>query len=87
MQAIVVTTPGGPEVLAPSEVPDPIPGEREVPIDVRAAALNRADLLQRRGRYPAPAGASGVLGLECAGVVSALGAGTTAVCVGDRVMA
>jgi putative PIG3 family NAD(P)H quinone oxidoreductase len=74
-------------VLTLGDVPDPIPGEREVLIDVRAAALNRADLLQRRGRYPAPAGASGVLGLECAGVVSALGAGTTALRVGDRVMA
>jgi putative PIG3 family NAD(P)H quinone oxidoreductase len=87
MKAIVVTTPGGPEVLELRDVPEPVPGEREVVIDVRASALNRADLLQRRGRYPAPSGASGVLGLECAGVVSALGPGVASVRVGDRVMA
>lgn len=87
MKAMVVTTPGGPEVLELREVPDPVPSEREVLIDVRATALNRADLLQRRGRYPAPAGASGVLGLECAGVVSALGAGVSSLSVGARVMA
>jgi putative PIG3 family NAD(P)H quinone oxidoreductase len=87
MQAILVTAPGGPEVLALGDAPEPAPGEREVLIDVRATALNRADLLQRRGLYPPPAGASGVLGLECSGVVSALGPGTTAARVGDRVMA
>jgi putative PIG3 family NAD(P)H quinone oxidoreductase len=87
MQAIVVTAPGGPEVLALSDVPEPVPGEREVLIDVHAAALNRADLLQRRGRYAQPAGASDVLGLECAGVVAALGPGTSTARVGDRVMA
>jgi putative PIG3 family NAD(P)H quinone oxidoreductase len=87
MKAIVVTAPGGPEVLELRELPDPVPGEREVVIDVRASALNRADLLQRRGRYPAPSGASGVLGLEAAGVVSALGPGVASVRVGDRVMA
>ncbi|HEX5099496.1 MAG TPA: NAD(P)H-quinone oxidoreductase [Polyangiaceae bacterium] len=87
MKAIVVTRPGGPEVLCVAEAPDPVPGEREVVIDVRAAALNRADLLQRRGVYPPPPGASSVLGLECAGVVSALGAGIAAAQIGDRVMA
>ena len=87
MRAIVVPRPGGPEVLHIEELPDPVPGEREVVIDVRATALNRADLLQRRGLYPPPPGASNILGLECAGVVSALGPGITAAKVGDRVMA
>lgn len=87
MRAVVVRAPGGPEVLELAEVPDPVPGEREVVIDVRAAALNRADLLQRRGVYPPPPGASTLLGLECAGVVSALGPGIASAKVGDRVMA
>jgi len=87
VKAIVVASPGGPEVLRVAEVPDPVAGEREVVIDVRAAALNRADLLQRRGHYPPPPGASNVLGLECAGVVSALGPGIAAAKVGDPVMA
>ena len=87
MRAIVVSRPGGPEVLRIEELPDPVPGEREVVIDVRATALNRADLLQRRGLYPPPPGASNILGLECAGVVSVLGPGITAAKIGDRVMA
>jgi tumor protein p53-inducible protein 3 len=87
MRAVVVRAPGGPEVLELGEVPDPVPGEREVVIDVSAAALNRADLLQRRGVYPPPPGASTTLGLECAGVVSELGPGIAAAKVGDRVMA
>ena len=87
MKASVVSAPGGPERLELRDVPDPVPGEREVLIEVRAAALNRADLLQRRGVYPPPPGASGLLGLECAGVVSALGPGVSAARVGDRVMA
>lgn len=87
MKAIVVPSPGGPEVLRVAEVPDPVPGEREVVLDVRAAALNRADLLQRRGVYPPPPGASSVLGLECAGIVSALGPGIAAASLGERVMA
>jgi putative PIG3 family NAD(P)H quinone oxidoreductase len=87
MKAIVVTAPGGPNVLELRDVPDPVPREREVVIDVRATALNRADLLQRRGVYAPPPGAPDLLGLECAGVVSALGAGVASVRVGDRVMA
>ncbi|HEY3495022.1 MAG TPA: NAD(P)H-quinone oxidoreductase [Polyangiaceae bacterium] len=87
MKASVVSAPGGPERLELRDVPDPVPGEREVLIEVRAAALNRADLLQRRGVYPPPPGASGLLGLECAGVVGALGPGVSAARVGDRVMA
>jgi putative PIG3 family NAD(P)H quinone oxidoreductase len=87
MQAVVFDKPGGPEELRVSEVPDPVPGDREVVIDVHATALNRADLLQRRGRYAPPPGASEILGLECAGVVRELGPYATAIRVGDRVMA
>jgi putative PIG3 family NAD(P)H quinone oxidoreductase len=87
MRACVISTPGGPEVLTLADVPEPVPGERQVVIDVRATALNRADLLQRRGLYPPPPGASPLLGLECAGVVKELGPGVSAAKIGDRVMA
>lgn len=69
------------------EVPDPVPGEGEVLIRVRAAALNGGDLLQMRGLYPPPPGASEVPGLECAGAVEALGKGVEDVSVGDEVVA
>jgi putative PIG3 family NAD(P)H quinone oxidoreductase len=88
MKAIVVTEPGGPEKLALADVPAPVPRDGELMVEVKATALNRADLLQRRGVYPPPKGESEILGLECAGVVAALGPGTTgAVRPGDRVMA
>ena len=87
MQAVICTGTGGPEVLALRDVPTPRPGPREVLLDVRATALNRADLLQRRGLYPPPPGASEILGLECSGVVAALGAGAARFSVGARVMA
>jgi putative PIG3 family NAD(P)H quinone oxidoreductase len=87
MKAMVCAKAGGPEVLELAEVNEPVAGEREVIVEVHAAALNRADLLQRRGVYPPPPGASPLLGLECAGVVSALGPGISAAKVGDRVMA
>jgi tumor protein p53-inducible protein 3 len=87
MKAIVVSAPGGPEKLELREVTEPVPREGEVLVEVKATALNRADLLQRRGVYPPPPGASDVLGLECAGVVSALGPGIARARVGDRVMA
>src|SRR5881275_2153859 len=84
MRAIVVRAPGGPEVLEVSQVPDPVPGESDLLVRVRAAGVNRADLLQRLGRYPAPPGESKVLGLEIAGeVVHAAGSFAP----GDRVMA
>src|SRR5262245_12385838 len=86
MKAVVFNRPGGPEVLELAEVPDPKPGPGEVLIEVGASALNRADLLQRRGLYPPPEGASDILGLECAGVVAGLGAGVGTK-IGDRVMA
>jgi tumor protein p53-inducible protein 3 len=87
VQAVICTGTGGPEVLALQDVPPPRPGRHEVLLDVRATALNRADLLQRRGLYPPPPGASEILGLECSGVVAALGPGATRFPVGARVMA
>ena len=75
VMAITVTAPGGPEVLRWRSVPDPEPGVGEVLVDVAAAGVNRADLLQRRGHYAPPAGASELLGLECSGVVAAVGDG------------
>lgn len=87
MRAIVFEEYGGPEVLRLAEVDDPVPGEGEVLLDVAATAVNRADLLQRQGFYPPPPGASEVLGLECSGVVAALGPGVSQWHVGDEVCA
>src|SRR4051812_17672491 len=87
MKAVVCSKHGGVDVLDISDVPAPTPGEREVLLDVHATALNRADLLQRRGLYPPPPGASDILGLECSGVVAALGPGAARYAVGARVMA
>lgn len=87
MLAVVVSEPGGPERLELRQVPDPRPSSHDVVLRVHATALNRADLLQRRGLYPPPAGETEILGLECAGVVEALGAGVTTLTRGQRVMA
>jgi tumor protein p53-inducible protein 3 len=87
MKAIVITEPGGTDKLALEEVPDPVAREGEILVDVRATALNRADLLQRRGLYPPPKGASEILGLECSGVVAAHGPGGAGPAIGTRVMA
>lgn len=78
---------GGPEALIVSERADPLPGAGEILIEVRAAGVNRPDLLQRRGLYPPPAGASDIMGLEVAGEVKAIGAGVARWRVGDRVCA
>jgi NADPH2:quinone reductase len=87
MRAIVHTAAGGPEVLALREVPDPTPGAHQLRIRVHAAGLNRADLLQRKGSYPAPPGwPADIPGLEYAGEVEALGAGVSRWKQGDRVM-
>jgi tumor protein p53-inducible protein 3 len=87
VKAIVVSEPGGPEKLQLVELSDTAPGSAEIAIEIHASALNRADLLQRRGLYPPPPGATDILGLECSGVVSALGPGCTgALQVGERVM-
>ena len=75
MRAVVVNEPGGPEALTVTELPDPEPAEGEVVVRVTAAGVNRADLLQRRGFYDPPPGATPVLGLEAAGQVAAVGAG------------
>jgi putative PIG3 family NAD(P)H quinone oxidoreductase len=86
MRAVVITRPGGPEVLAIREVPRPAPGTGEVLVRVRATALNRADLLQRQGRYPAPPGApADIPGLEFAGDIAELGPGAAQWRIGDRV--
>ncbi|WP_341718139.1 NAD(P)H-quinone oxidoreductase [Micromonospora sp. FIMYZ51] len=87
MRAITIPEPGGPDVLSWSEVPDPEPGPGEVLVDVRATAVNRADLLQRQGHYPPPPGAPAYPGLECSGVVSATGPKVTDWRVGDQVCA
>ncbi|WP_033436154.1 NAD(P)H-quinone oxidoreductase [Saccharothrix sp. NRRL B-16314] len=87
MRAITIREPGGPDVLAWTEVRDPEPGPGEVLLDVAATAVNRADLLQRQGHYPPPKGTSDVLGLECSGTVAALGEGVTGWEVGDEVCA
>lgn len=70
-----------------AEVPDPVPGPGEVLLAVQAAAVNRADLMQRAGNYPPPPGASEILGLEAAGTIAALGPGVSGWRIGDRAMA
>ncbi len=88
MKAVLFTGKGGPEVIQWADTPDPAPARGEVLVRVRAAALNRADLLQRRGLYPPPPGTrEDVPGLELAGEVVKAGEGVTAWKPGDRVMA
>ncbi|MEU8826058.1 NAD(P)H-quinone oxidoreductase [Streptomyces sp. NPDC048636] len=87
MHAITIPEPGGPEALRWAEVPDPVPGEGEVLIDVVAGGVNRADLMQRQGLYPPPPGASPHPGLECSGRIAAVGPGATGWAVGDEVCA
>src|SRR4051794_27991584 len=87
MRAVTVPTPGGPEALVLAEVPDPEPGPGEVVVDVVATAVNRADLLQRKGFYPPPAGASETLGLECSGTIRSIGPDVEGWAVGDEVCA
>lgn len=86
MRAIVIAKPGGPEVLELRDVPLPEPSPGYVRVRVRACAVNRADLLQRMGGYPAPADAPpDIPGLEIAGEIDALGAGVAGLAMGDRV--
>jgi putative PIG3 family NAD(P)H quinone oxidoreductase len=86
MKAIAITKPGGPDVLALVERPEPEPSRGEVRVRVRATAVNRADLLQRMGAYPAPADSPpDIPGLEIAGEVDAVGPGVERLVVGDRV--
>jgi NADPH:quinone reductase len=86
MKAVVITKPGGPEVLQLKEVPDPEPQRGEARVRVHALALNQADILQRIGRYPAPNDCPpNIPGLEFAGTIDRLGEGTSGFKVGDRV--
>jgi putative PIG3 family NAD(P)H quinone oxidoreductase len=87
MHAVVITEPGGPEVLHWTEVPDPRPGRGEVVIDVAAAGVNRADMMQRQGHYPPPPGAPPYPGLECSGTIAAVGEGVTGWQPGDQACA
>jgi NADPH2:quinone reductase len=87
MRAIAIREPGGPEVLVPTMLPTPVPGEGEILIRVAAAGVNRPDVMQRQGLYPPPAGAPATPGLEVAGTVVAAGPGVARWCVGDAVMA
>lgn len=87
MRAVVLTAFGGPEVLRITEVPDPTPGPDEVLVDVAATALNRADILQRKGFYPNPFPTEhDIPGMEFSGTVAAVGSRVTAWRVGDEVM-
>jgi putative PIG3 family NAD(P)H quinone oxidoreductase len=87
MQAVEITAPGGPEVLRLAGIARPVPRPGEVLIEVHAAGVNRPDLSQRAGRYPVPADASPIPGLEVAGVVVQAAGDTGEWRVGDRVMA
>ncbi len=87
MLCIEIASPGGPDVLTSTERADPAPGAGEVLIQVAAAGVNRPDVLQRRGHYPPPKGASDIPGLEVAGTVAAVGDGVDDWRVGDRVCA
>ena len=87
MTAIAISEPGGPMVLKPEKRDTPRPGAGEILIRVRAAGVNRPDVLQRKGAYPAPPGASDLPGLEVSGEVAALGDGVRRWRVGDAVCA
>src|SRR3712207_785967 len=87
MRAVVASEPGGLEVLTLEERPELHPGPGEVVLETVASAVNRADLLQRQGRYPPPPGASDVLGLECSGTVREVGEGVDRWQVGAEVCA
>ncbi|HEY7059952.1 MAG TPA: quinone oxidoreductase [Chloroflexota bacterium] len=88
MRAVVVTEPGGPEVLQVQELPEPTPGPGQVQIRVAATGVNFADIMARRGRYHgAPSGGGFVPGLDVAGTITALGEGVAGLSVGQRVAA
>ena len=88
MRAAVITEPGGPEVFEIQELPDLSPGPDEVVVEIKATALNRADLAQRHGNYPAPAGIrDDIPGLEMSGLITEVGERVTGWSQGDRVIA
>lgn len=84
MRAVECAGVGGVDVLRIGEIEDPVPGPGEVVVDVVAAGVNRADLLQRQGHYPPPPGAPGTMGLEVSGTISAVGPGVDTWEVGDE---
>jgi len=87
MRAIVISEPGGPDVLQLAEVPDPVAGPGEAVVEVAGVGVNRADVLQRQGYYAPPPGAPPYPGLECSGRVAELGPGTDGWTVGDEACA
>src|SRR5690242_7215816 len=87
MLAIEIQHPGEPEVLMPASLPVPRPGHGEILIKVAAAGVNRPDILQRRGLYPPPPGASEIPGLEVAGEIAGSGKGATRFRLGEKVCA
>jgi len=87
MTVIGISQPGGPEMLVPEERPVPQPGEGEILVKVAAAGVNRPDVMQRKGHYPPPPGASDIPGLEIAGEIVAVGPGATRWKLGDKVTA
>ena len=87
MTCVEIKVPGGPEALVPTTRPVPQPKDGEILIKVAASGVNRPDIAQRAGRYPAPPGASDLPGLEAAGTVAALGAGVTDWKIGEEVCA
>jgi len=87
MQAVEISAPGGPEVLKPVTRPLPVPKAHEVLVRVMAAGINGPDLMQRKGLYPAPAGASDLPGLEVSGEIVAMGASVQRWAAGDQVVA
>src|SRR5215211_7136832 len=87
MTVIVISNPGGPEVLVPEQRPVPAPADGEILVKVAAAGVNRPDVMQRKGLYPPPKGATDIPGLEIAGEVVALGSDVKRWKVGDEVCA
>lgn len=87
MTAIAISAPGGPEVLVPVTLPVPVPGPGDVLVSVRAAGVNRPDVMQRQGKYPPPPGAPETPGLEIAGEIVAVGSDVPDVMIGQRVCA
>jgi NADPH2:quinone reductase len=87
MTAIAIKSPGGPDVLVPEERPTPVAGPHEILVRVRAAGVNRPDVMQRQGHYPPPPGAPDIPGLEIAGEVAVVGHEVERWKIGDQVCA
>ncbi len=87
MKVIEIAAPGGPEQLKIARRPVPQPGARDVLVQVAAAGVNRPDVMQRQGRYPPPAGASDIPGMEVAGEIVALGSDVAGLSIGDQITA